>query len=32
MSMISLLLHKSEAKPKMSVNIKDIMQMYVPGI
>ena len=27
--MISLLLHKSEAKPRMSVNNKDIMRMYL---
>ena len=27
--MISLLLHKSEAKPRMSVNNKDIIQMYL---
>ena len=29
MSMISLLLHKSEAKPRMSVNNKDIIRMYL---
>ena len=27
--MISLLLHKSEAKPRMSVNNKDIIRMYL---
>ena len=27
--MISLLLHESEAKPRMSVNNKDIIQMYL---
>ena len=27
--MISLLLHKSEAKPRMSVNDKDIIRMYL---
>ena len=27
--MISLLLHKSEAKQRMSVNNKDIIQMYL---
>ena len=26
--MISLLLHESEAKPRMSVNNKDIIRMY----
>ena len=29
MSMISLLLHKSEVKPRMSVNNKDIIWMYL---
>ena len=29
MSMISLLLHKSEAKPRMSVNNKDIIRIYL---
>ena len=29
MSMISLLLHESEAKPRMSVNNKDIIRMYL---
>jgi len=29
MSMISLLLHESEAKPRMSVNNKDIIQMHL---
>ena len=29
MSMISLLLHESEAKPKISVNDIDIIQMYL---
>ena len=27
--MISLLLHESEAKPRMSVNNKDIIRMYL---
>ena len=27
--MISLLLHKSEAKPRMSVNNKDIIRIYL---
>ena len=27
--MISLLLHKSEAKPRMSVNNTDIIRMYL---
>ena len=27
--MISLLLHQPEAKPRMSVNNKDIIQMYL---
>ena len=27
--MISLLLHKSKAKPRMSVNNKEIIQMYL---
>ena len=27
--MISLLLHKSEVKPRMSVNNKDIIRMYL---
>ena len=30
--MISLLLHESEAKPRMSVNNKDIIRMYVAGL
>ena len=29
LSMISLLLQESEAKPRMSVNIKDIIRMYL---
>ena len=29
MSMISLLLHESEAKQRMSVNNKDIIRMYL---
>ena len=29
MSMISLLLHESEVKPRMSVNNKDIIRMYL---
>ena len=29
MSMISMILHKAEAKPSLSVNIKDIQQMQV---
>ena len=29
MSRISLILHKAEAKPRLSVNIKDILRMQV---
>ena len=29
MSRISLILHKAEAKPKLSVNIKDVLQVQV---